>query len=101
MRREYVNGCIGGRSPKGEVTVDFFAEHPPALQSETYRVENGQMRERTKCVPSDHVMERDVVFGVVMTETTAREIYQWLGRLLSVSDQRVSRVQDAEFRIQD
>ncbi len=80
---EYVNGCYGGKSPKGEIVLNFFKEGYSVPESETYDIDgNGKLGNRLSTEPTDLSIVRDIDCGVIMSEQTAREIYEWLGHVL-------------------
>lgn len=80
---KYVNGCCGGRTPKGEIVISFFREDPPMLSSETYELDpNGQLGERVSFESERETMLRSIRCSVIMSLDSAGEIYDWLGKLL-------------------
>lgn len=81
----YVNGCYGGKGPRGEIAINFFSERYPVPNSETYELtEEGQLSIRTGIDPEVMPVIRTVPCGVVMSEQSAREIHAWLGRVLGL-----------------
>lgn len=79
----YVNGCYGGRTPKGEIVINFFKEEPPIPSSETYKLSiDGQLDERVSAESNDSMI-RNLECSVIMSEGSAREIYEWLGKVLN------------------
>lgn len=81
----YVNGCYGGKSPKGEIVINFFSERFPIPNSETFELsEEGRLGERIGVKPEAMPMIRTVPCGIVMSEESAREIYVWLGNVLGM-----------------
>ena len=81
---EYVNGCYGGKTPKGEVVLNFFKEGFSIPESEVYRLtDDGELGERVSIIPEDAPFVRTISCGVIMSEKSAREIYEWLGHILN------------------
>lgn len=81
----YVNGCYGGKSPKGEVIINFFLERIPIPNSETFKLsEEGSLDSRIGVKPEAMPMIRTVPCGVIMSKESAKEIYDWLGHILEV-----------------
>lgn len=79
----YVNGCYGGRNPKGEIVMNFFSERIPVPNSETFELsEDGKLGMRIGVDPETMPMIRTVPCGIIMTEESAKEIYSWLGHIL-------------------
>ncbi len=83
----YANGCYGGKSPKGEIVINFFSERYPVPNSETFELTNGTIGARKDVDSTEIPVIRSVSCGVIMTEDSAREIYSWLGRVLGVNDE--------------
>jgi len=81
---EYVNGCYGGKTSRGEIVLNFFREGFSIPESETYRIDDdGKFGERLSVEPSDISLVRKINCGVIMSEQNAREIYEWLGHVLN------------------
>lgn len=65
----HVTGAVGGRIPGGGYVVRFFSE-VPELMDEIHDDGTPGIR-------------REVVASIAMTGRTAREIHDWLGRVIS------------------
>lgn len=80
----YVNGCYGGKTPKGEILINFFKEEPPLPSSETYEIgSKGQLSKVVSVESDNESMIRNIECSVIMSEESAREIYEWLGHVLN------------------
>ena len=77
----YCNGAFGGVSTHGEIVVNFFLERMPIPNSITQQLnENGTLGAVINVDPEncDNTIIRNVSTGVVLTEETAKSIYEWL-----------------------
>lgn len=85
---QYSNGAIGGITSKGEIVVNFFTELPPIPVSQTQGIETGVLTKEIttemafKENPSELNANRIINTGVILSEATAIDIYNWLGAQL-------------------
>ena len=83
----YTNGCYGGKSPRGEIVINFFSERLPIPNSETFELDQGKIGDRINVDPEEMPIIRTISCGVIMSENNAREIYNWLGRVLGEKEE--------------
>ncbi len=85
----YCNGAYGGVSASGEIVANFFLERMPIPHSITNNIkEDGTLGESVSIIP-DNLEEsiiRYVSTGIVMNESGARSVYEWLGNQLKILD---------------
>lgn len=77
----FANGVHGGITPSGEVVLHFYMERQGLPNKVTHRLEpDGRLGEQIARDPEDlhHSFVRYVVGGVVLTETGARAVRDWL-----------------------
>lgn len=89
----YCNGAYGGVSTHGEIVVNFFLERMPMPHSVTTPVnENGSLGGVESTDPSDlgETVIRYISTGVVLSESTAKSIYDWLGTQIQELERRKS-----------
>lgn len=79
---KYVNGAIGGFSPKGELVMNFYLERRPIPRKEEIEIDetSGKILSQ-KFTPQEleNTIIRFVDTGVTMSFQTAKEIHKWLG----------------------
>lgn len=82
-----VDGVHGGVSPKGNVIqMALFSERAPIPKRETYRIENGKLRERTASEQRDAFI-REVEVEVLVDLATAKAMHKWLGEKIESAEQ--------------
>lgn len=87
----YCNGAYGGVSANGEIIANFFLERMPIPNSMTNSVnEDGSLSGVIATDPQDlgETVIRYVSAGIVLSETGARSIYEWLGNQIQELDNR-------------
>lgn len=87
----YCNGAYGGISSHGEIVANFFLERMPIPKSTTSLLNNdGTLSGDVDTDPEDfaRTVIRYVSTGVILSENSARSIYEWLGTQLNELDNR-------------
>jgi hypothetical protein len=97
----YANGCYGGPTTTGEITVHFFTERNPVPHEETFAVTpDGRVADNLGRVPElEHgtaTVIRCITAGVIMNAEVARRVYEFLGRNLERVDARIQTRQAVE-----
>ena len=94
----YCNGAFGGISPHGEIVANFFLERMPIPKSMTNSVNpDGSLGGVVSMDPEtlDETIIRHVSTGIVLSEESAKAIYDWLGNQIQELENRRS-LQTAE-----
>ena len=81
----YINGAFGGRSARGEIILHFFSEENTLPTSERYLIDDGNISLKQSEDQKDIKVIRRVNCGIIMTEKSAKEVYEWLGKVLEGS----------------
>ena len=82
-RESYANGCYGGRTPKGEIQINFFTEYFDVPESETYGLaEDGNLADLRSRDPENPPVVRSISHRIVLSKESAKEIHAWLGHVL-------------------
>ena len=79
----YCNGAFGGISTHGEIVANFFLERTPIPNSMTNALNpDGSLGGVISTDPENlnETVLRYVSTGIVLSEDSARAIYQWLGK---------------------
>ena len=87
----YCNGAFGGVSPQGEIVANFFLERMPIPNSVTNTFNSdGSLGGVSNVEPADleNSFVRFVSTGIVLNETAAKSIYDWLGTQLEELENR-------------
>ena len=87
----YCNGTYGGVSPNGEIIANFFLERMPIPNSVIQNVnEDGTLSGIVEADPENlgETVIRYVSTGIVLSENSARSIYDWLGAQIQELDNR-------------
>jgi hypothetical protein len=78
----YVNGALGGVSPRGEIIANFFFEKPtlPTMVANEI-TPNGTIGGEVVEEPADmrNSFVRSVATGIVLNYDNARNLHSWLG----------------------
>jgi hypothetical protein len=78
----YINGALGGVSPRGEIIANFFFEKPvlPTLVANEITA-NGAIGGEIAEEPADmrNTFVRAVTTGIVLNYDNARNLHAWLG----------------------
>jgi len=77
----YVNGIVGGITPKAEIVINFFLERHALPDSQSYKIESdGSLGEEIKSEPQDlkSSMVRFVGTGIILNYQSAKAFIQWL-----------------------
>lgn len=89
----YCNGAYGGISTHGEIVANFFLERMPIPNSVTNSVNpDGTLSGTTSTDPSDldQSVIRYISTGIVLSEDSAKSIYEWLGNQIQELETRKS-----------
>ena len=87
----YCNGAYGGISSQGEIVANFFLERMPIPNSITNSINNdGTLSGDIETDPEDlkETVIRYVSTGIILSENSARSIYQWLGKQINELENR-------------
>lgn len=78
----YVNGALGGVSPRGEIIANFFFEKPSLPTMVAHDITpSGTIGGETIQEPADlrSTFVRAVTAGVILNYENARNLHAWLG----------------------
>jgi len=97
----YCNGAFGGISTSGEIVANFFLERMPIPNSMTNSVnEDGSLSGVVTMDPEDlnETVIRYISTGIVLSESGAKSIYEWLGKQIQELENRkaIDNVSTAE-----
>lgn len=84
-RRHFINGAIGGLTPRGEVLCNFFFEYKELPDSENAVVEGGKLRTIPEAISGAEII-REIQCGIILNPVQARSIAQWLVEKADESD---------------
>lgn len=80
----YVNGVYGGVNISGELVANFYFERLPIPYEEQIEMDDDFNVKDLKVVePDEFKVRRAVKTGIVMDLVRAKELYNWLGDILS------------------
>lgn len=80
--QQYVNGALGGVSPRGEIIANFFIEKPRLPLAVTNEITpTGTIGAETVEEPVDirNTFVRAVTSGVILSYDNAKNLHAWLG----------------------
>lgn len=75
-------GAIGGITSHGLINVNFFTDRPPIPQSVTYNIEDNKLGEEQERSTKSGIV-REIHFGVNMDLNSARELKDYLEKLIN------------------
>ncbi|MCX6676325.1 MAG: hypothetical protein NTU95_00065 [Methanothrix sp.] len=75
--KHFINGAIGGLTPRGEIICNFFLEYRELPDSEEAVIEGGQLRTLVEPVSEAEIV-REIRCSIILDHVKAREIAQWL-----------------------
>lgn len=87
----YCNGTYGGIVSQGEIIMNFYLERMPLPNSLTHELlDNGLLGNILETDPPElhSTVIRHVCAGIVLNETTAKAIYEWLGKQICELESR-------------
>lgn len=87
----YCNGAYGGVTPQGEIIANFYLERMPIPQKLTHDLNpDGSLSEVVEAVPDNSIarLVRYVFSGIILTESNARSIHDWLGEQILEIERR-------------
>ena len=94
----YCNGAYGGIATKGEIIMNFYLERMPVPKALTYEInDDGSLGNMLETEPDDFGKKviRYVSSGVVLSEMSAKAIYEWLGRqICELESQKIAQKQE-------
>lgn len=77
-RTIHCDGALGGRTPLNEFNINFYSTRNVIPQVVEYELkDNGGLGEIKSSVGKNGVV-REIEFGVYMSESTAKDIYEFL-----------------------
>lgn len=82
----YCTGAYGGVSPQGDIIANFYLERMPIPKSIMHELnDDGSLGEIVGMEPSDFQQKviRHVSAGIILNETNARSICEWLTQQLN------------------
>jgi hypothetical protein len=75
--RFFINGAIGGLTPRGEIICNFFFEYKDLPDTEVAVVEGNELK-----ILKEHVSEpeiiREIKCSIILNHAQARKIAEWL-----------------------
>ena len=83
-RPVYTNAMWGGPNVKGELEIHFLYDRNPLPKSTTHEIQDGLVIGAPKSRIGEKDTLRFVQTGVVMTPSTAKSLYDWLGEKLKI-----------------
>lgn len=75
--KHFINGAIGGLTPRGEIICNFFLEYRELPDNEVATIENGQIRTLVEPVSETEIV-REIKCSIILDHNKAREIANWL-----------------------
>lgn len=87
----YCNGAYGGVTPQGDIIANFYLERMPIPEMLIHDLNaDGSLSEVVEAVPDDSIarLVRYVFSGIILTESNARFIHQWLGEQILELERR-------------
>jgi hypothetical protein len=83
-----VNGVIGGLTPRGDITLNFFYEHSTLPSEEINEIRADGLADR-KLPPQEIAeMSRDIKVGIIITTYVAESIAGFLHNILEMNAAR-------------
>ncbi len=82
FQQQYVNGALGGVSPRGEIIANFFIEKPILPKAVSNEITpSGIIGAETVEEPADlrNTFVRAVTGGIILSYDNARNLHNWLG----------------------
>lgn len=87
----YCNGAYGGVTPQGDIIANFYLERMPIPQKLIHDLNpDGSLSEVVEAIPDDSMarLVRYVFSGIILTESNARSIHDWLGEQILELERR-------------
>lgn len=96
-----IDGCFGGRQPRGQFQISFFYERLPIPQIVEHQIKDtrgsmAKIGDEISRVTKEGVI-REVEVGVTMSVEVARIIHVWLGEQLSIIDEENKKIKEMEL----
>lgn len=77
LKRHFVNGVYGGRTPQGDILCTFFFEHGILPEEENVVFKNGG-KEQSLPDASNIQLQRDFEVSIIMSPLQAKTIGEWI-----------------------
>lgn len=74
--KHFINGAIGGLTPRGEILCNFFFEYKELPDSEEAAIEDGDLKPLKALVAVPEII-RDIKCGIIVNSDQARKIAEW------------------------
>jgi hypothetical protein len=81
-RTFHVDGALGGQTPSGGVWLTFYIERGAIPQLTTNEIGSDGHVGRELARESKKGIIREMECGIMMSQTTATNLHDWLGRVL-------------------
>jgi hypothetical protein len=75
--KHFINGAIGGLTPRGEILCNFFFEYKELPDFEDADIENNQVVPLKESAPVMEIV-REIKCGIIVKPDQARKIAEWL-----------------------
>lgn len=91
-RQVHVDGAFGGITPRGLISIQFFAERFPLPKSTTFEINEEKLGEKISEEKKEGII-REYDFGVYMDLQTAKEFMSWLSNTIEALE-KVKNIND-------
>lgn len=75
--RHFINGAIGGLTPRGEILCNFFFEYKALPDSEDAVVEGNELKTLKETELETEII-REIRCSIILNPAQARKIAEWL-----------------------
>lgn len=79
----YANGAYGGATPNKDIVMHFYNERPALPRETIVGFDSNGNSQVLKDTPEDPTIIRYIVSGVTMNLSAAKQLYAWLGNIIS------------------
>jgi len=76
-QKHFINGAIGGLTPRGEIICNFFLEYKELPDSEEAVIEGGKLKTLQEPILEPEIV-REIQCSIILNHDKAREIAKWL-----------------------
>lgn len=90
---QYINGVIGGVSPRGDITLNFFFENTILPRDEINVPKSDGSVDRLFPPQEMAKMSRDIKAGIILAPHVAENIMGFIKNLLDAMDTRAKQVE--------
>jgi len=94
----YVNGVIGGTTPRGEIILNFFFEYSDVPKEEEDELINGRLVPKKFVTDAPREVQRDIKACIIMSPEHAKGIAEFINDL---ADQLLKQTNDAPDHMED